>query len=89
MSIESVIPFFSVKRKSPEETIRLLSSLTRSKLSLVSKSYNVTNDEQRYELIRRVLAKELTIKKVLSKFIVGCTNLWNQLYYSKDNNESI
>ena len=61
---EILEPFFVIRRLSPEEaTFMMASRLKREKMSK-PKSYNITSDDQRYELVRRVLAKELTIKEV-------------------------
>lgn len=62
---QTSLPFFTIKRKTPEASLQLLMHFAKHKNNPNTKSYNVTNDDQRYELIRRVLAKELTIKKVL------------------------
>jgi len=60
---------FCVKRLAPEEAFDVMKTALCKKdcSSLALKSYNITNDEQRFELIRRVLGKELTIKEVLKK----------------------
>ena len=57
-------PFFSIKRLSPEDATRLIATrLKKARLSS-TKSYNITSDDQRYELVRRVLDKELSLKEV-------------------------
>ena len=55
---------FCVKRMTPEEAFNVLKTAFIKKDCNSLKSYNITNDEQRFELIRRVLGKELTIKEV-------------------------
>ncbi len=58
-------PAFKIKRLTPDEALGILSSWTKREcVQEAPKSYNITNDDQRYELVRRVLAKELTIKEV-------------------------
>ena len=63
---ESIEPFFVIKRLSPEEASVLLTARLKRAKHVMPKSYNITNDDQRYELVRRVLARELTIKEVIS-----------------------
>eukprot|EP00826_Nyctotherus_ovalis_P015938 TRINITY_DN14574_c0_g2_i1.p1 TRINITY_DN14574_c0_g2~~TRINITY_DN14574_c0_g2_i1.p1 ORF type:complete len:118 (-),score=10.94 TRINITY_DN14574_c0_g2_i1:410-763(-) len=89
MTKEMQLPMFTIERKSPEKMLQLLTSLARANDSRSQKSYNVTNDEQCYELVRRVLAKELTIKKVSDIVIVGRTDVRDQLHHSEDNNEGV
>ena len=61
---EIIEPFFSIKRLSPEDATHLIATrLKKTRLS-ETKSYNITNDNQRYELVRRVLNKELSLKNV-------------------------
>ena len=57
-------PFFVIRRLSPEDATMMLATRLKKDKSSKPKSYNITNDDQRYELVRRVLAKELTIKEV-------------------------
>ena len=56
---------FTVKRLCPEDVNRLLKTYWKKKTNLATKSYNVTNDSQRFELVRVVLSKEMTIKEVI------------------------
>ena len=66
-------PFFVIQRLSPEEASLVLASKLKGLKQNKHKSYNVTNDEMRYELVRRVLAKELTIKEVSHNYnCLGC-----------------
>lgn len=60
-------PLFSVKRLTPEEAFSLISARLKKMKSVETKSYNITNDDQRFELVRQVLNKELTIKEVNHK----------------------
>jgi hypothetical protein len=83
-------PFFVVRRLTPEEvTVMLAARLRQDKMSK-PKAYNITSDEQRFELVRRVLAKELTIKEVsdMSNFL-GCKILLYEVHHSQDNPEDL
>jgi len=57
-------PTFTIRRMSPEDTLDLINTWNDQMNEDEPKSYNITNDEQRYELVRQVLSKELTIKEV-------------------------
>ena len=54
---------FTVRRLSPEEAMNILKTFDKWKETTPVKSYNITSDGQRFELIRRVVAKEITIKE--------------------------
>ena len=56
---------FTVKRLCPDDVNRLLKAYWKKRTNLATKSYNVTSDSQRFELVRLVLSKEMTIKKVM------------------------
>lgn len=60
---QNLQPTFLIKRLIPTEAITLLRSWTKEKNPLPLKSYEITTDEQRFNLIRRVKARELTIKE--------------------------
>ena len=64
IEVISAEPAFKVKRLDPETALDVLNSWLRQASLQESKSYNITNDDQRYELVRRILAKEITIKEV-------------------------
>lgn len=57
-------PFFIIKRLTPDEAVEILNARAKKAKLGDTKSYNITNDDQRFELVRRVLNKELTIKEV-------------------------
>jgi len=61
---EAIEPLFVIRRLSPEEAMHVLMAKLKKVNLGKPKSYNITSDDQRYELVRRVLAKELTIKEV-------------------------
>ncbi len=55
---------FLVKRLAPDDAVSILCVWLRRTRNTKPKSYNITSDDQRFELVRRVLDKELTIKEV-------------------------
>lgn len=63
-SVDEPSATFSIKRYTPEEVIAKLSSIYGGRRKLTKKSYNLTNDQQRLDLIQSVFDKELTIKEV-------------------------
>ncbi len=56
-------PAFKIHRLSPEEALDILEAHFKENKPTEPKSYNITTDEQRFALIKRVTAKELTIKQ--------------------------
>ncbi len=57
-------PDFCVKRLSPEQAVQLWRiRAKRAKLS-APRTYNVTNDDLRYQFLQKVLSKELSVKEV-------------------------
>ena len=48
----------------PEEALKKISGQPIFKIEKESPEYKITTDEQRYNLIRLVLTKELTLKAV-------------------------
>ena len=57
-------PIFIIKRHSPEEVIAQMTLIYKKKRKLNKRSYNVTNDQQRYAIIQRVSCKDLNIREV-------------------------
>jgi hypothetical protein len=55
---------FNIKRLNPEEIAPILKSYRKRKAQVQAKDYNITNDSQRFELVRIVLGREMTIKDV-------------------------
>lgn len=58
-------PAFVVKRLSPDAVYALHQSWAAQRQFGATRSYNVTTDDQRFELVRRVLSRELSIKEAL------------------------
>ena len=55
---------FNIKRLKPEEVQTILKCQRKKKAMLLAKSYNITSDNQRFELVKLVLSKEMIIKEV-------------------------
>ena len=59
---------FVVKRYSPEELLKPALVSCAKSLKRPSKSYQTTNDEQRFKFVQKILKKELTIREAATEF---------------------
>jgi len=74
---------FTVKRLSPEKVLSLLEARDKKAKHAQPRSYNITNDSQRFEFLHKVLNKELTIKEVKFELhLLGCPNIWVEVHDS-------
>lgn len=66
MSFEktSIVKPFYIKRYSPEELLNIMTKRNYGAIKLPSRSYQITNDDQRFWLVKKVLSGELTISEV-------------------------
>jgi hypothetical protein len=82
---EKTDQIFTVKRLSPEKVISILEERAKKARRAIPRSYNITNDSQRFEFLMKVLNKELTIKEVkLQTDKIGGSNLWLEIYYCQE-----
>ena len=66
MTEEGVVEqIFVIKRLLPKSIIGHSNGLATSGRRIPNKSYEITNDSQRYHFVEKVLSKELTIREVL------------------------
>ena len=70
--------FFKIRRLSPEEAERFQSAYIRPKLA-TQKSYHITNNEERYQFLYKVLNKELTVNEAAFLFGMNYTTAKNIL----------
>lgn len=69
---------FTIHRMSLEEASALRVTWLRPKKS-IQRSYKITNDEQRYQFLCKVLHKELTVSEAALKFGMNYTTAKNVL----------
>ena len=69
---------FKIKRYSIKDSLKLLESLKTTQ----RKSYLVTNNDQRFNLIQRIISKKLSIKEVRKNIFIGCQTMWHEIHYS-------
>ena len=69
---------FIIKRMLPEDAQILRLSWLRPKKP-IQRSYKITNDEQRYQFLCKVLNKELTVSEAAVKFEMNYTTAKNVL----------
>ena len=81
---------FTIRRLSPEDAIKLKRQW-RDKVVKVAKSYMITNDAQRFELLDLVLNKQTTIKEAsaLAKILIGSPDLRDQVHDSEDGTQAL
>eukprot|EP00826_Nyctotherus_ovalis_P046574 TRINITY_DN5278_c0_g1_i20.p2 TRINITY_DN5278_c0_g1~~TRINITY_DN5278_c0_g1_i20.p2 ORF type:complete len:139 (+),score=30.11 TRINITY_DN5278_c0_g1_i20:331-747(+) len=69
---------FAIKRLTPEDADALRKSWIHPQKS-IQRSYKITNDEQRYEFLRRVIHKEMTVSEAAANFGMNYTTAKNVL----------
>ncbi len=72
-------PSFAIKRLSPEEAAPIQIAWLRAKRKAIQRSYNITTDDQRYQLLHKVLSKEMTVSEAAVKYGLKYTTAKNVL----------
>lgn len=69
---------FIIERMLPKDAHKLVQDWRRHK-RVTQRSYNVTNDEQRYQFLCKVIHKELTVSEAAQQFGMNYTTAKNIL----------
>ncbi len=67
---DRVEPPFAIRRLSPDETVTMWRARLKTARMAKPRTYNVTNDDLRYQFLQRVLSKELSVKQASFLFAI-------------------